>query len=109
MHPDHRVPDGVGGFRVSSATFKDHDLSVDRALLVEAAGFDHRHTRDRGPGQGVGVAEIVASLARQLKQEVVANAIPANDAHAEVRGDKNAKINGRTVRKSLATRCTYLA
>jgi hypothetical protein len=90
IHPDFVRPDGS----VSSQAFTDTDLSVDRAAYWEISqtlrGYD-----------GYGVASIIASFARGLQQEVVADKLLLNPAHALVKGKKSKSIARALARSAI--------
>ena len=90
IRPEFVKPDGS----VSSQAFTDHDLSVDRAAYCDIAstlrGF-----------QGTGVASIGAAFARELKQEVLAEPLLLNPAHALVKGKKTKSIARALARSAL--------
>lgn len=90
------MPDGAGGYRISSAEFTDDELSVDRRELVEAAEKDFTFTMR----QGAGVAEFSARLARDLDQEVREDPIPDNPTHALVIGKKSKRVGRQLARQS---------
>lgn len=77
--------------KVSTAAFKDLELSVDRRRIVEAMGRDHRYTKQGGAG----VAEFVVGLAVGLGLECIADATEDNPAHALVKGNKTGRISRR--------------
>ena len=70
---------------ISSGAFNDPELSVDRAKLREPRETISNF-KDRG------VASIVAGFARELDQQVLADPLPDNKAHALVKGKKTKSI-----------------
>lgn len=88
IHPDFVRPDGS----VSSQAFTDAELSADRAMYWDVSetlrGYD-----------GYGVASIITSFARELQQEVVADKLLLNPAHALVKGKKS-KSTARALARS---------
>ena len=75
--------------KISSAAFKDPELSCDRADLVEARGSDWRTTLGEDPIKGVAVAELPVAKVRPINGLAVeARPLPENDAHAEIHGTK---------------------
>src|SRR5262249_29876451 len=90
IHPDFVRPDGS----VSSQAFTDSELSVDRAAYWDVAetlrGYD-----------GYGVASIITSFARKLQQEVVADKLLLNPAHALVKGKKSKSIARALARSAI--------
>lgn len=90
VRPEFVKPDGS----VSSQAFTDHNLSVDRAAYCDVAstlrGF-----------QSTGVVSIVAALARELNQEVLAEPSLLNPAHALVKGKKTKSIARALARSAL--------
>ena len=90
IHPDFVRPDGS----VSSQAFTDSELSVDRAVYWDISetlqGYD-----------GYGVASIIASFARELQQEVVADKLLLNPAHALVKGKKSKSIARALARSAV--------
>jgi len=90
IHPDFVRPDGS----VSSQAFTDTELSVDRAMYWDVSetlrGYD-----------GYGVASIITSFARGLQQEVVANKLRLNPAHALVKGKKSKSIARALARSAI--------
>lgn len=79
---DHCVPVEGGGMRVSSAAWKTHDLSLDRAIIVQRLRLDVRFTA-RG---GAGVADLTAAEYRNKGMDPVPDPLPDNPAHALVEG-----------------------
>ena len=77
IHPS-QVKDG----KLTSAAFKDPQLSVDLARLTTPQ-------RSLSGHPSYGLASITALLARSLGQEVVHNPLEVNPAHALVIGNKN--------------------
>jgi hypothetical protein len=90
IHPDFVRPDGS----VSSQAFTDTELSVDRA-----AYWDVSETL-RGY-HGYGAASIIASFARGLQQEVMADKLLLNPAHALVKGRKSKSIARALARSAI--------
>ncbi len=90
IHPAFVRPDGS----VSSQAFTDIELSVDRATYWDVSetlrGYD-----------GYGVANIIASFARELQQKVVADKLLLNPAHALVRGKKSKSIARALARSAI--------
>jgi hypothetical protein len=90
IHPDFVRPDGS----VSSQAFTDTELSVDRAMYWDVSetlrGYD-----------GYGVASIITSFARGLRQEVVADKLLLNPAHALVKGKKSKSIARALARSAI--------
>ena len=80
IHRDHVKSDG----RVSSAAFSGSEMSVD----VERIQSDMSITLE----DGAGVAEVETVVARGLSQDVVADPLPENPAHALVIGDKPRRV-----------------
>lgn len=91
IHPTHCV-DG----RVSSAAFKDDELSVDRAKLREADESLRGHSH-------CGLASVLTSDARAHHLEVTADPNLFNDSHALIKGRKS-----KSVQKSLARGCKWV-
>jgi len=90
IHPDFVRPDGS----VSSQAFTDTELSVDRAMYWDVAETLRGYN-------GYGVASIVASFARGLQQEVVADKLLLNPAHALVKGKKSKSIARALARSAI--------
>jgi hypothetical protein len=87
IYPGHIVPDGnTGSTRVSSAAFKDPEMSVDVEEMLTAAGRTWQFSLDGYPLYSL--MRIIAAVPRALRQAVVHTPLPENDAHAEVRGVK---------------------
>jgi hypothetical protein len=85
------------GWRLTSANFKSHELSVDIARLTTPDRSLHGR-----PGHHL--AQFLAGFARHAcDQEVVHDPLCDNDAHALVIGDKS-----RTLRRQLAESCTWV-
>lgn len=100
IHADQYVPDGSGGWRVSTAAFKDPEMSVDRAAIRSAAGEDHSMTRQ----DGAGVAVFTVQTALDVKQACVADPLDDNAAHALVVGNKKQ----RSVQKHFLANSTFV-
>lgn len=84
IHPNHVKDDGS----ISSAAFKDHEMSCD----------DSRHccaSDTAGRGKCIGVANFQAGMARSLDQTVEADPELDNAAHCIVRGNKNRAVAKR--------------
>jgi hypothetical protein len=81
IHPFFRKPDG----RVSSQAFTDPEMSVDRGRYWSAGQTLHGCN-------GHAVAMVVTFFARGLQQEVVADPVLLNPAHALVKGKKSKSI-----------------
>ncbi len=101
VHVDQYVPDGKGGRRISTAAFKDPEMSVDRAIVRRAAGEDHSVTRL----DGAGVAVFLVQTALDVGQSCVADPIDGNSSHALVLGNKKP----RSVQKHFLANATFVA
>lgn len=88
LHPAQIDPEG----RPTSAAFKDHDLSVDRASMRSSQDSLGEHRQ-----RGYGLASITAGFARGHRQEVIPDPQLFNAAHALVCGEKP-----RSVARALA-------
>ena len=91
IHPS-QVKDG----KLTSAAFKDLQLSVDLARLTTPQRSLSRH-----PSHGL--ASITALVARSLGQEVIHNPLNINPAHALVIGNKSL-----ATARSLARSATWV-
>lgn len=90
IHPTFKKDDGT----VSSAAFTDREMSVDRGAFCS---LEQTLT---GCG-GYGVAALLAATARGYDQEVVADPILLNPAHALVRGEKTKSTARKLARASI--------
>jgi hypothetical protein len=92
IHPEQVVADRqTGELRVSSAAFRDPAMSVDVEELLKRAGLDWRFSLQGYPTYSL--AAFSAAVARSLGQAVVSSPLPANQAHAEVRGHKTGAVS----------------
>lgn len=91
IHPEQIVPDKrTGELRVSSAAFRDPEMSVDVEELLKKANLDWRFSlKDHA---GYSLMKFAAAVPRSHDLAVVHSPLPDNDAHAEVRGQKSASI-----------------
>jgi hypothetical protein len=102
VHPDQIVADRkTGSTRVSSAAFRDPEMSVDVEELLRRQGRDWQFSVSSHPGYSL--VKLVASLARSLGQAVIHSPIAGNDAHAIVKGDKP-----RSVAKALSEAAVWV-
>ena len=101
IHPNHIVPDDIGGYRVSSAAFGDSQLSIDIHSILLAAGLNENECVRAY--EGYGLVSITAGLARQQQQLVYKDPIPENPAHGIVDGKKSA-----SVKKALVGQCQWV-
>lgn len=92
VHPEQVKPDGT----VSSAAFKDPEMSVDRAALRRVEETLKAH-------DGYGAVALIAADARALDQKVHADPTLLNPAHALVVGKKTGSIS-----KKLAAASTWV-
>jgi hypothetical protein len=99
IHPQQLVPDENNGkFRVSSAAFRDRELSV----VIESA----LRVTDRSPADTVArhpshsLVAIRAGLARQKAQRVFRGPDPDEPAHGLVCGNKNSKCASEFARSA---------
>lgn len=99
IHREQYVLDG-GAMRISSAAFKDPELSADVAEMLREIGVDHTFTK----AEGVGVAAFPVDLALALGQQVTHDPIEVNPAHSVVAGHKPGSVAKRFARES-----TFLA
>jgi hypothetical protein len=90
IHPGFVRPDGS----VSSQAFTDMELSVDRSAYCAVS-------ETLVGCHGYGVASIIASNARKLQQEVVADRQLLNQAHALVKGKKTKSIARALARSAV--------
>lgn len=93
IHPTFIKPDGS----LSSQAFTDPEMSVDRA---EFRSLDE--TLDGCPNHGCAAVE--TGFARGLDQEVVADPMLLNPAHALVNGKKTKSIARRLAKNSVRVR-----
>ena len=93
------VPNGRGGYRVSSAAFHDtmNQLSVDIASKTTPEKCIE------GPPKGDALASLKAKIPKRLGYSVVEDPIPNNPAHALILG----KIR-RPDKRKLAASCTWI-
>ena len=83
------VPDDQGRPQISSAAFRDRELSINLETVMRQAG---RSPKDAIAGRpDCGVAAITASLARSHSQAVARDPIPDEPAHGVVFGNKRSK------------------
>jgi len=92
VHPDQMKPNGT----VTSAAFKDQEMSVDRAKKRTPEDSLARHPK-------YGLASFKAALARRLNQQVEPDGDLANPAHALVIGQKT-----RSIARSFAANCVVV-
>ena len=86
IHPDHVNWDDNGDPNISSAAFRDKELSVNLASVMEEAG---REPRDAVRGYaGFGLASVTAAHARSLNQAVARDPTLEEPAHGVVYGEK---------------------
>lgn len=83
IHADHLLD----GDRVSSAAFSGDQMSVDIASIQRNMSITL--------SDGVGVAEFECAAARKLDQQVVADPLKSNPAHALVKGHKTKGVQRR--------------
>lgn len=89
VHDKQWVADSATGEkRISTAAFTDPELSVDRARIRQANGYDHKITQGDSPV----VASFTVGAAIEVGQQVVSDALPDNDAHALVLGPKTGAV-----------------
>jgi hypothetical protein len=94
IHPEQVVPDkNTQRPRLSSAAFKDDELSVDAEPLLAQAGLDW-HFSLRGY-LGYSLVRFRAGAARQERLRVVHKPERCNPAHTEVIGKKTQGIANR--------------
>lgn len=98
IHPEQIVSDKrTGELRVSSAAFRDPEMSVDVEELLKQAGLDWRFSlKDHA---GYSLMKFSAAVPRSHGLTVVHSPLPDNNAHAEVRGQKSPAI-ARALSKS---------
>ena len=101
IHSAHVKDEADGSRRVTSGAFKDAELSVDRAELVDPA-VGWRFTLGEDPIKGVGVAELMTRGVRSEGLEVVPRPVTENEAHAEIHGRKSQPIARRLAQQSVA-------
>jgi len=102
IHPGQIVPDGNnGGVRVSSAAFRDPQMSVDVEELLSAAGKTWKASLEDFPLHSL--MRLLAGVPRSHQQAVVHTPLPDNNAHAEVQGHKS----GATAR-ALSAAATWV-
>lgn len=93
VHPAQVVTDGnTGKLRLSSAAFKDPEMSVDAESLLRKAGLDWRFSL-KDPEYSL--VRFQAGVARKNSQSVVPDPLPDNPAHVLVRGKKSPGIANR--------------
>jgi hypothetical protein len=92
IHPAHIIPDGnaAGALRLSSAAFKDPELSVDAEPILATAGLDWRFSLRGYPEHSL--VRLQARAAREKGLAVVHKPLKGNDAHAEIIGKKTQSI-----------------
>ena len=96
IHPSQIVPDSnTGAPRISSAAFRDPQLSVDAEQLLIRNGHDWKFCLLAHAGYSL--ARLLAGDARKQNQAVIYDPIVGNDAHTIVKGSKP-----RSVAKALA-------
>jgi hypothetical protein len=97
IHPEHVVPNGEGGVKISSAAFSDssngHPMSVVLGVEVLRVGRDPRSCLKGSDDYGL--AAITAGLARETKQGVQRDEIDEEPAHALVFGPKPKSVQRR--------------
>lgn len=102
IHPDHIVPDkNSGGLRVSSAAFRDPEMSVDVEEMLIKSGKTWQFSLEGYPAYSL--MRLLASVPRSLQQAVVHVPLPDNDAHAEVQGKKT-----NSVARSLSAAASWV-
>lgn len=89
IHPSFVRPDGS----ISSQAFRDPEMSVDRAWYTTIEDTLLAY-------EDYGLAALIAVDARELDQEVVADRLLLNPAHALVKGRKTKSISRRLARSS---------
>jgi len=90
IHPTFRKPDG----NISSAAFRQTDLSVDFAKLTTVAQTLDGYS-------SFGLASITVRVPRQLELEVLHDPLPGNYAHGIIKGnitESKAKKMARSAR-----------
>jgi hypothetical protein len=101
IHPNHIVPDDIGGYRVSRAAFGDSQLSIDIHSILLAAGLNENECVRAYDGYGL--VSITAGLARQQQQLVYKDPTPQNPAHGIVEGKKTG-----VVKKAFVGQCQWV-
>lgn len=99
LHPNWIVPGDGDRMRISSAAFKDEELSVQFESLLRRQG---RPVEDALTGYpDYSLSSITARLARELGQRVVYDIQPPNDpAHGLVLGKKTKSVANRFAREA---------
>jgi hypothetical protein len=98
IHPNHVIGE-PGARRLSSAAFKDPNMSVDVENMLEASGKDWNFSLRAHPQHWL--VRLTAVLMRQNGQSIEHKPVPAdpanplaeNPAHAEVAGKKTGAIS----------------
>ena len=90
VHPAQIVSDEAGQPRISSAAFKDPELSVDLHSVLSEAGYSVNFTLRDHPAYGL--ASITAGQVRAANQLVCRDPLPSNPAHALVVGNKTSSV-----------------
>lgn len=106
IHPQQVVPDeNRGGFRPSSAAFKDSHMSTDVEPMLIERGEDWNFSIREFPGHSL--VRLIAAIARGQNQAVIHCPIAGvNEAHAEVRGKKTQSVSRQL---GLAAEWVFLA
>lgn len=91
IHPDQIVPDKrTGELRVSSAAFRDPEMSVDVEELLKKVSLDwHFSLKDHA---GYSLMKFLAAVPRSHGLRVIHSPLSGNSAHAEVKGQKSTSI-----------------
>jgi len=89
--PNQEVKDEHGGWRPSSAVFKDPEMSVDSENMLHATGRNWQFTLRKHPNHGL--VRLNAGHMRRLSQRIIHKPNPPkepdNDVHSEIIGPKN--------------------
>lgn len=97
IHPNH-----MPGGRLSTAAFRDDEMSVDRRHIIEEMGLGVEYTRQNGVGvaelQVVAVEEIAVECGVELT--AVEDALHDDPAHALVLGKKPKNVQRAFVARS---------
>ena len=99
LHADWVVPGDRGRMRITSAAFKNFELSILFLSLMEQQGRSKEDALKGDPDSSL--CSVTAGLARQLEQGVIYDTEPPRDpAHGLVIGKKRQSIANAFARKA---------
>jgi hypothetical protein len=91
IHPEQIVPDkNRGGRRLSSAAFRDPEMSVDAEPILHENGLDWKFSLREH--QGYSLVRFLAREARSQGLSVDHEPVEGNPTHTEVKGRKSTSV-----------------